>query len=158
MWDRRKPNKPATRIGEEGVPASRVLDTAASGSAAVDINLLHFHFLHVNLNSLAKWVHLRSSLNLVLVYVSVVESPRCPVTTLAWHPHHRRTIALGKAWACSIWQQTVRLLLGVMFLTVLSSGDETGRVTVKDLGGTEPVRSEKVHSRRVNSLAYSTHR
>ncbi|TWW62127.1 methylosome protein 50 isoform X1 [Takifugu flavidus] len=59
-----------------------------------------------------------------------VESPRCPATAVAWHPHHRSTIALG---------------------------DESGRVTVKDLVGTELVRSEKVHSRRVNSLAYSTH-
>lgn len=92
--------------------------------------------------------------------MSAVESPSCPVTTLAWHPHHRSTIALGKACACGIWQQIMssRLLLGVFFLTVLTSGDETGRVTVKDLVGTEPVQSEKVHSRRVNSLAYSTHR
>lgn len=40
----------------------------------------------------------------------------------------------------------------------LSSGDETGRVTVRDLMGADPGRSEKVHSRRVNGLAYSTHR
>lgn len=40
MWDRRKPNKPATRIGEEGVPASPVFDIAASGSATVDRNKL----------------------------------------------------------------------------------------------------------------------
>lgn len=33
-----------------------------------------------------------------------------------------------------------------------------GRVTVKDFLGTEPVRMEKIHSRRVNGLAFSTHR
>lgn len=74
MWDRRKPNKPATRI------------------------------------------HL--------------ESPGCSPTTAAWHPHHRSTIAIG---------------------------DELGRVTVKDFLGAEPARVEKVHSRRVNGLAFSSH-
>ncbi|KAI3370115.1 hypothetical protein L3Q82_024905 [Scortum barcoo] len=74
MWDRRKPNKPATRID--------------------------------------------------------VESPLCAPTTVAWHPHHRSTIAFG---------------------------DELGRVTVKDFLGTEPARVESVHSCRVNGLAFSTH-
>ncbi|XP_008287647.1 methylosome protein WDR77 [Stegastes partitus] len=73
MWDRRKPNKPASRID--------------------------------------------------------VESPCCSPTTVAWHPHHRSTIAFG---------------------------DELGRVTVTDFLGTEPARVENVHSRRVNSLAFST--
>ncbi|KAK9529056.1 hypothetical protein VZT92_013173 [Zoarces viviparus] len=74
MWDRRKPNKPASRID--------------------------------------------------------VESPSCSPTTVAWHPHHRSTIAFG---------------------------DELGRVTVKDFLGTEPARVENAHSRRVNGLAFSTH-
>lgn len=74
MWDRRKPNKPASRID--------------------------------------------------------VESPSCSPTTVAWHPHHKSTIAFG---------------------------DELGRVTVKDFLGTEPARVENVHSRRVNGLAFSTH-
>ncbi|XP_068567791.1 methylosome protein WDR77 isoform X2 [Cebidichthys violaceus] len=74
MWDRRKPNKPASRID--------------------------------------------------------VESPSCSPTAVAWHPHHRSTIAFG---------------------------DELGRVTVKDFLGTEPARVETVHSRRVNGLAFSTH-
>uniref|UniRef100_A0A3P8TIS5 Methylosome protein WDR77 n=1 Tax=Amphiprion percula TaxID=161767 RepID=A0A3P8TIS5_AMPPE len=74
MWDRRKPNKPASKID--------------------------------------------------------VESPSCSPTTVAWHPHHRSTIAFG---------------------------DELGRVTVKDFLGTEPARVENVHSRRVNGLAFSTH-
>ncbi|XP_075967107.1 methylosome protein WDR77 [Anarhichas minor] len=74
MWDRRKPNKPASRID--------------------------------------------------------VESPCCSPTTVAWHPHHRSTIAFG---------------------------DELGRVTVKDFLGTEPARVENAHSRRVNGLAFSTH-
>ncbi|XP_041837534.1 methylosome protein 50 [Melanotaenia boesemani] len=73
MWDRRKPNKPASRIE--------------------------------------------------------VESPSCSPTTVAWHPHHRSTIAFG---------------------------DELGRVTVKDFLGTEPTRVMDVHSRRVNGLAFST--
>lgn len=64
---------------------------------------------------------------------------------------------MGKAWACSICQPLGRRL-ALSVLTLLPSGDETGRVTVKDLVGTEAVQSEKVHSRRVNSLAYSTHR
>ncbi|XP_068451241.1 methylosome protein WDR77 isoform X2 [Clinocottus analis] len=74
MWDRRKPDKPASRID--------------------------------------------------------VESPSCSPTTVAWHPHHRSTIAFG---------------------------DELGRVTVKDFLGTEPARMQNVHSRRVNGLAFSTH-
>ncbi|CAI5687869.1 methylosome protein 50 [Oreochromis aureus] len=74
LWDRRKPNKPASRID--------------------------------------------------------VESPSCSPTSLAWHPHHRSTIAFG---------------------------DELGRVTVKDFLGSERSRVEKVHSRRVNGLAFSTH-
>lgn len=39
-----------------------------------------------------------------------------------------------------------------------ASGDELGTVTVKDFLGTEPSRVENVHSRRVNGLAFSTHR
>ncbi|KAG7219262.1 hypothetical protein INR49_019210 [Caranx melampygus] len=74
MWDRRKPNKPASRID--------------------------------------------------------VEAPSCSPTTVAWHPHHRSTVAVG---------------------------DELGRVTVKDFLGTEPAQVEKVHSRRVNGLAFSSH-
>ncbi|KAM9759824.1 methylosome protein WDR77 [Menidia menidia] len=73
MWDRRKPNKPASRID--------------------------------------------------------LESPNCSPTTVAWHPHHRSTIAFG---------------------------DELGKVTVKDFLGTEPTQVENVHSRRVNGLAFST--
>ncbi|XP_037535465.1 methylosome protein 50 [Nematolebias whitei] len=73
MWDKRKPNKPASKIDVE----------PSSGSA----------------------------------------------TTVAWHPHHRSTIAFG---------------------------DELGRVAVKDFLGTEPARVKTVHSRRVNSLAFST--
>ncbi|XP_030585324.1 methylosome protein WDR77 [Archocentrus centrarchus] len=74
LWDRRKPNKPASRID--------------------------------------------------------VESPSCSPTSLAWHPHHRSTIAFG---------------------------DELGTVTVKDFLGSEPTRVENVHRRRVNGLAFSTH-
>ncbi|XP_029991253.1 methylosome protein WDR77 [Sphaeramia orbicularis] len=74
MWDRRKPNKPASRID--------------------------------------------------------LESPSCAPTTATWHPHHRSTVAFG---------------------------DELGRVTVKDFLGTEPAQVEKVHSRRINKLAFSTH-
>lgn len=61
---------------------------------------------------------------------SRIESPGCAPTAVAWHPHHRSTIAFG---------------------------DEQGRVTVKDFLGTEPARVENVHSRRVNGLAFSTH-
>ncbi|XP_073324667.1 methylosome protein WDR77 [Pagrus major] len=74
MWDRRKPNKPASRI---------------------DVGNLC-----------------------------------CSPTTVAWHPHHRSTIAIG---------------------------DELGRVTIKDFLGTEPARVETVHSRKVTGLAFSTH-
>ncbi|XP_058488713.1 methylosome protein WDR77-like [Solea solea] len=74
LWDKRKPNKPASRIG--------------------------------------------------------VEAPTCSATTIAWHPHHRSTIAIG---------------------------DELGRVSVKDFLGTEVARVESVHSRRVSGLAFSTH-
>ncbi|CAL8238532.1 unnamed protein product [Merluccius merluccius] len=49
---------------------------------------------------------------------------------VAWHPHHRSTIAFG---------------------------DELGKVTVKDFLGTEPPRVQNFHSRRVNGLAFSTH-
>ncbi|MED6291065.1 hypothetical protein CHARACLAT_019824, partial [Characodon lateralis] len=73
MWDRRKPDKPASRID--------------------------------------------------------VEFPSCSPTTAAWHPQQRSTIAFG---------------------------DELGNVTVKDFLGTEPARVEKIHSRRVNSLGFST--
>uniref|UniRef100_A0A3P8UKN2 Methylosome protein WDR77 n=1 Tax=Cynoglossus semilaevis TaxID=244447 RepID=A0A3P8UKN2_CYNSE len=76
MWDRRKPNKPASRI-------------------ALDLDRL-------------------------------ISSP----TAVAWHPHHRSTIAIG---------------------------DELGRVSVKDFLGSEPVQVKNVHSRRVNRLAFSTH-
>ncbi|XP_017271452.1 methylosome protein 50 [Kryptolebias marmoratus] len=73
LWDRRKPNKPASKID--------------------------------------------------------VESPSCSATTVAWHPHHRSTVAFG---------------------------DDLGRVTVKDFLGTEQARVRTVHSRRVNNLAFST--
>ncbi|XP_012714625.2 methylosome protein 50 [Fundulus heteroclitus] len=73
MWDRRKPEKPASRID--------------------------------------------------------VEFAGCSPTTAAWHPHQRSTIAFG---------------------------DELGNVTVKDFLGTEPAQVEKIHSRRVNTLAFST--
>ncbi|XP_076003184.1 methylosome protein WDR77 [Genypterus blacodes] len=56
--------------------------------------------------------------------------PSCRPTTAAWHPHHGTTIAIG---------------------------DEQGRVIVKDFQGTQPTQTEKVHSRRVNALAFSTH-
>ncbi|XP_029007307.1 methylosome protein 50 [Betta splendens] len=59
-----------------------------------------------------------------------VESPICSPTTVAWHPNHRSTVAFG---------------------------DELGRVTVKDILGTDPGQMEAVHSRRVNALAFSTH-
>lgn len=54
----------------------------------------------------------------------------CGPSTVAWHPHHRSTIAIG---------------------------DELGQVTVKDFRGTEPAQVQNVHSRRVNVLAFSTH-
>ncbi|XP_008408052.1 methylosome protein WDR77 [Poecilia reticulata] len=73
MWDRRKPDKPASRID--------------------------------------------------------VEFPSCSPTTAVWHPHQRSTIAFG---------------------------DKLGNVTVKDFLGSEPARVKKIHSRRVNSLAFST--
>ncbi|XP_033822593.1 methylosome protein 50 [Periophthalmus magnuspinnatus] len=59
-----------------------------------------------------------------------VPSPLCSPSTVAWHPHHRNTIAIG---------------------------DELGRVTIKDLQGAEPSQMQNVHSRRVNELAFSTH-
>ncbi|XP_071398195.1 methylosome protein WDR77 [Centroberyx affinis] len=59
-----------------------------------------------------------------------VEFPSSCPTTVAWHPHHRSTIAYG---------------------------DELGRVAVRDFQGTEPAQMETVHSRRVNGLAFSTH-
>ncbi|KAM3877826.1 methylosome protein WDR77 [Diretmus argenteus] len=59
-----------------------------------------------------------------------LESPSCCPTTVAWHPHHRSTIAYG---------------------------DELGRVTVRGFLGTEPSYMETAHSRRVNGLAFSTH-
>ncbi|KAM9410225.1 methylosome protein WDR77 [Pholidichthys leucotaenia] len=61
---------------------------------------------------------------------SRIESPSCSLTTVAWHPHHRSTIAFG---------------------------DELGRVTVNDFLGTKPAQVEAVHSRRVNGLAFSSH-
>lgn len=39
-----------------------------------------------------------------------------------------------------------------------ASGDELGRVTVKDFQGTEAAKVENIHSRRVNGLAFSSHR
>uniref|UniRef100_H2L4G1 Methylosome protein WDR77 n=1 Tax=Oryzias latipes TaxID=8090 RepID=H2L4G1_ORYLA len=54
----------------------------------------------------------------------------CSPTVVAWHPHHRSTIAVG---------------------------DELGSVRVKDFLGTEASRVEQVHCRRVNGLAFSTH-
>lgn len=48
----------------------------------------------------------------------------------------------------------VRLIVG----SHCASGDELGRVTVKDFLGTKPVQAENVHSRRVTGLAFSTHR
>uniref|UniRef100_A0A7N9ARG2 Methylosome protein WDR77 n=1 Tax=Mastacembelus armatus TaxID=205130 RepID=A0A7N9ARG2_9TELE len=38
-----------------------------------------------------------------------------------------------------------------------ASGDELGRVTVKDFLGTQPAEVVNVHRRRVNGLAFSTH-
>uniref|UniRef100_A0A3Q4GDK2 Methylosome protein WDR77 n=1 Tax=Neolamprologus brichardi TaxID=32507 RepID=A0A3Q4GDK2_NEOBR len=67
---------------------------------------------------------------MVVTTYNDVESPSCSPTSLAWHPHHRSTIAFG---------------------------DELGRVTVKDFLGSEPSQVENVHSRRVNGLAFSTH-
>ncbi|KAK7916699.1 hypothetical protein WMY93_012460 [Mugilogobius chulae] len=57
-------------------------------------------------------------------------SPLCSPTTVAWHPHHRSTIAVG---------------------------DELGRVTVKDFQASDQAQIQNVHSRRVNGLAFSTH-
>uniref|UniRef100_A0AAZ3R3A7 Methylosome protein WDR77 n=1 Tax=Oncorhynchus tshawytscha TaxID=74940 RepID=A0AAZ3R3A7_ONCTS len=56
--------------------------------------------------------------------------PSCCPTSVAWHPHHRTTIAYG---------------------------DELGRVTLKDFQGTEPAQTQSTHSRRVSSLAFSSH-
>ncbi|XP_037106919.1 methylosome protein 50 isoform X1 [Syngnathus acus] len=60
----------------------------------------------------------------------VLETSNCLPTTVSWHPQQRSTIAFG---------------------------DELGRVTVKDFLATEPGHVASVHSRRVNSLAFSTH-
>ncbi|XP_038866648.1 methylosome protein 50 [Salvelinus namaycush] len=56
--------------------------------------------------------------------------PSCCPTSVAWHPHHSTTIAYG---------------------------DELGRVTLKDFQGTEPAQTQSTHSRRVSSLAFSSH-
>ncbi|XP_064821039.1 methylosome protein WDR77-like [Oncorhynchus masou masou] len=56
--------------------------------------------------------------------------PSCCPTSVAWHPHHRTTIAYG---------------------------DELGRVTLKDFQGTEPGQTQSTHSRRVSGLAFSSH-
>ncbi|KAL0978390.1 hypothetical protein UPYG_G00169880 [Umbra pygmaea] len=73
LWDRRKPNKPASRLDLE---------------------------------------------------------PSCCPTSVAWHPHHRTTIAYG---------------------------DELGRVALKDFQGTEPAQTQSTHSRSVTGLAFSSH-
>uniref|UniRef100_A0AAV2M7I8 Methylosome protein WDR77 n=1 Tax=Knipowitschia caucasica TaxID=637954 RepID=A0AAV2M7I8_KNICA len=59
-----------------------------------------------------------------------VPSPLCSSTTVAWHPHHKSTIAIG---------------------------DELGRVTLLDFKTAEPALIQNVHSRRVNELSFSTH-
>lgn len=59
-----------------------------------------------------------------------IPSPLCCPSAVAWHPHHRSTIAVG---------------------------DELGQVTVKDFQGTEPGQVQNVHNRRVNVLSFSTH-
>lgn len=59
-----------------------------------------------------------------------IESPNCCPTQVAWHPHHRNTIAYG---------------------------DELGRVTVRDFQGTEQGQMHTAHSRKVTGLAFSTH-
>ncbi|KAM6979994.1 methylosome protein WDR77 [Aplochiton taeniatus] len=59
-----------------------------------------------------------------------IESPSCCPTSVAWHPHHRSTIAYG---------------------------DELGRVTVKDFLGAQPVQTQSTHRRRVSGLAFSSH-
>ncbi|CAB1331528.1 unnamed protein product [Coregonus sp. 'balchen'] len=56
--------------------------------------------------------------------------PSCCPTSVAWHPHHRTTIAYS---------------------------DELGPVTLKDFQGTEPAQMQSTHSRRVSSLAFSSH-
>ncbi|CAB1314992.1 unnamed protein product [Coregonus sp. 'balchen'] len=56
--------------------------------------------------------------------------PSCCPTSVAWHPHHRTTIAYG---------------------------DKLGRVTLKDFQGTEPAQTQSTHSRRVSGLAFSSH-
>ncbi|XP_015231526.1 PREDICTED: methylosome protein 50 [Cyprinodon variegatus] len=58
-----------------------------------------------------------------------VKFPNSSPTAAAWHPHHRSTIAFG---------------------------DDLGNVSLKDFLGAEPARVEKVHSRRVNNLSFST--
>ncbi|XP_077582059.1 methylosome protein WDR77 [Stigmatopora nigra] len=60
-----------------------------------------------------------------------LEDPQCLPTAVAWHPQDKSTIALG---------------------------DEVGKVSLKDFLGKEPARVVSVHSRRVNGLAFSTHR
>lgn len=104
MWDRRKPNKPATRIGEKHLRVSGVLDIMPSGTAVVDRNDLkkpesqQFRGKTSNAFDIISAVFIKRN----LVSVSDVESPRCPVTTVAWHPQHRSSIALGEAHVCSI--------------------------------------------------------
>ncbi|XP_056130176.1 methylosome protein 50 [Lampris incognitus] len=59
-----------------------------------------------------------------------VESPCCSPTSVAWHPHHR---------------------------SIISYGDELGRVTVRDFQGTEPAQTQNIHNCRISGLAFSTH-
>lgn len=59
-----------------------------------------------------------------------VPSSLCFPSAVAWHPHHKSTIAIG---------------------------DELGQVTVKDFQGTESAQVQNIHSCRVNVLAFSTH-
>uniref|UniRef100_A0A3B3I2C4 Methylosome protein WDR77 n=1 Tax=Oryzias latipes TaxID=8090 RepID=A0A3B3I2C4_ORYLA len=64
------------------------------------------------------------------LFILEINPASCSPTVVAWHPHHRSTIAVG---------------------------DELGSVRVKDFLGTEASRVEQVHCRRVNGLAFSTH-
>lgn len=132
MWDRRKPNKPATGIGEEGVLAilsapNLISRTTVESQPPGNIS----DPLGVS-GPLHSFICVLWPLN--AVSASVVESPGCPVTALAWHPNHRSTVALGKACACRVSSSPTGWSFSV-FLTVVDLRWWDRQGECKGLGG-----------------------
>lgn len=90
-----------------------------------------------------------------------LDSSNSSPTTVAWHPHQKSVIVIGKAFHPSVkyHRHCIGSLCGVLIdCCHPASGDELGRVTVTDFLESEPVNVETIHARRVNQLAFSTHR